>query len=602
MRGAPMRGVLDSVALWPVLVHWRALRRASRLVLYAHGGPSWIRLTAMRVLCRLLVGRSLDVRAVTNYELFATNAEAVRRIEAHPEAFNADVIRALAAFVSASHKDVVKYAKGVIIQRLSSKVFIRAALHGDDVRTIIATDDDRFAIYTGMATLSANGMRVLRWRITKLAAATLGASALVVHFLLRTTWRLRRSAALKSELIVQVNYFGDSGLQTFATEEYVFDSARVALLIDAWRPPSDVQLRDYKERLRQRGIRFADVRDFAIDPFLFMRLAASAVRLVRSTWRVLRTWDDVALMLRFLKAVLREELFLAHCDVRAMLCMDDYAPYHIVRTLVCRTRGVRVFGIQHSAGNGLHCVPNLAYVCFDRYLVFGRFYRQLFHPFWEDVPRVEFSYNRIDTQLRRGHQHLNRRSGARDRKRILITLPVTRKGTSFSTSYPNSSGMLDFLGDVGVEIPARADVLLRPKLTEGLTELRARIGNGPVKLLMDDEASTPELLADADLVIASNGSGIIMECALLRVPVLTYDYLGYLRHHWIGYGRDMCLSSAEELRSCLLAFVRGEPLDVDWERLWADMAYPNQGHTNRILERLLDERMELEPRSLASAR
>ena len=597
-----IRGVLDSAAFWPVLVHWRALRRVGRLVLYAHGEPGRIRLAALRVLCRLLVGKSLEVRVVRKNELYAINPEAVRRIEGHPDAFNADLLRALAAFVSARHTEVIKYAKSGMIHRLAAKLLVRAELHGGDVRSIVATEDDRFDIYSGVATpLSASGRGPLRWRVAKLATAVAGASALVALLLLRTKFRLRRSAALKSELIVQVNYFGDSGLQTFATDEYVFDSARVALLIDDWRPSSEAQLRHYKERLRQRGIRFADARDFAVDPSLFVRLAASTARLVGSTWRALRTWDDVVLMLRFLKAVLREELFLAHCDVRAMLCMDDYMPYHIVRTLVCRTRGVRVFGIQHSAGNGLHGMPNLAYVCFDRYLVFGGFFRQLFHPFWEDVPLVEFSYNRIDAQLRPGHQR-RRGSGAQGRKRILITLPVTSDGHAFSTLYPNYSGMLEFLGDVGVEIPARADVLVRPKVTEGLTELRARIGNGPVKLLMQDAGSTPDLLADADLVIASNGSAIIVECALLRVPVVTYDYLGYLRHHWIGYGRDMCLSSSDEVRACLLAFVRGEALDVDWERLWADMAYPNQGDSHHILERLLDERSEPEPPTLAYAR
>lgn len=560
----------------------------------------------MRVLCRLLIGRSPDVRAVRTQDLYATNLDAVRRLEAHPEALNSDLIRALAAFVSAPHKDVVKYAKSVLIQTVSAKVFIRGALHGDDGRTIIATDDDRFAAYRGVAPiLCASGAKVLRWRVARLAAATLGASALVVHLLLRTKLRLRRPAPLNTELLVQATHFvyGDSDMRReFTSEEYVFDSARVALLIDAWRPLSDMYLRQYTERLRRRGIRFADVHDFAIDPPLFVRLAASTARLVRSTWRVLRTWDDVALMLRFQRVVLREELFLAHCDVRAMLCMDDYAPYHIVRTLVCRTRGVRVFGIQHSAGNGLHGMPNLAYVCFDRYLVFGRFFRQLFYPFWEDVPLVEFSYNRIDARLRRGGRRRNRPSDGQDRKRILITLPSTERGQAFSTLYANSSGMLDFLADVGAEIRGGADIQIRPKHTDGTAELQAKLGNSPVKWLMDDETSTPELLVGADLVIASNGSAVIVECALLRVPVVTYDYLGVLRHHWIRYGGDMCLSSAEELRACVLAFVRGEPLDVDFERLWADMAYPNQGDTNRILERLLDERTEPERCSLAYAR
>lgn len=238
------RGVLDSAAFWPVLVHWRALRRVGRLVLYAHGEPGRIRLAALRVLCRLLVGKSLEVRVVGKHALYSTNPEAVRRIEAHPEAFNADLIRALAAFVSARHTEVIKYAKSGIIHRLAAKLLVRAALHGDDVRSIVATEDDRFEIYSGVATpLSASGRGPLRWRVAKLAAAIAGASALVARLLLRTKFRLRRPAALKIDLIAQANYFGDTKLRTFTTEDYVFDPARVALLItDAWRPaPHDMR-------------------------------------------------------------------------------------------------------------------------------------------------------------------------------------------------------------------------------------------------------------------------------------------------------------------------------------------------------------------------
>ena len=169
-------------------------------------------------------------------------------------------------------------------------------------------------------------------------------------------------------------------------EDYALDLNRVALLItDAWRPASNDKMRRFKDGLRRHKIRFADVRDFAIDPKLLMGLLSVAARVVRRTWKRIGTWRDLELALRFLRVLLQEEVVLAHCDVKAIVCRDDYASRHVVRTLLFRQRGVRTLGIQHSAGNGLHGVPTLAYVCFDRYLIVGLFFRDLFRPYWDDV-------------------------------------------------------------------------------------------------------------------------------------------------------------------------------------------------------------------------
>jgi hypothetical protein len=594
MSCVSFQAVLDSASPWVVWRRLWRLRRAQTLILYWNTGLAGLRLRLTVWLCRILFGKNPVVKPIRSWMLLAANPEAVRALESENAGFNRGLIRAIAAHLDAPEKDVLKFVKSSLVDGLAAKAHIRTQLGaspGDAV--LILTDNDRFHLYPASgAVLRGDGEAIFRWRPARLCGAMLGAIAVLARRMAGAGFRLRRRAPMASDLFVHAAHFGyaDGIRREFVSEDYVFDPSRVALLItDKWRAP-DERLRQYKEHLRRRGIRHADVADFAIDPGLLLRLAAVTINFVRRTWREVAAFSDLKILLQCLNFLLEEEIFLAHCRPKALLCFDDYAPGHIVRTLLYRQRGVRTFGIQHSAGNGLHGVPNLAYVCFDRYLIFGRFFRKLFHPYWEDVPLVEFSYNRIDKFLRSRAEGSSASGLPRvpGKKNILITLPSTTSAEGVSV-FPNNAGMLDFLRGVDAEISERGCLFVRPKYKEGIDEMKERIANDRVRFVVEHEASTTELLASADLVVASNGSGILMECALLRVPVLTYDYFGFLRKHWTPYGNDLCLNSAEEIRSRLLAFLRGEALDVDWERLWSDLVYPNDGHTNRILERLLDE-------------
>ncbi len=34
-------------------------------------------------------------------------------------------------------------------------------------------------------------------------------------------------------------------------------------------------------------------------------------------------------------------------------------------------------------------------------------------------------------------------------------------------------------------------------------------------------------------------------------------------------------------------FVNDKPLDVDWDLLWSEMVYPNNGNTNQVIEGMI---------------
>jgi len=89
-------------------------------------------------------------------------------------------------------------------------------------------------------------------------------------------------------------------------------------------------------------------------------------------------------------------------------------------------------------------------------------------------------------------------------------------------------------------------------------------------------------------VIAAAGSGILCECSLLKVKVVCYDILGFLKDDWISYGKDLYIDNAKDLHRVIERFINDKPLDVDWDLLWSEMVYPNQGNTNEVTEELLN--------------
>ena len=156
--------------------------------------------------------------------------------------------------------------------------------------------------------------------------------------------------------------------------------------------------------------------------------------------------------------------------------------------------------------------------------------------------------------------------------------------------FPNAIGMLDFLRDLDDSILSLANVYVRPKyLYEGIYDIRKYINNSSVQFLLEDSYTTTELLNAADFVVASNGSGVIVECSLLQKKVVTYDYFGCLKNNWSKFGDNMCIQDGVKLRNIILAVLQGKLIDVNWPYLWQDMAYRNVRNSSEILKEIIEQ-------------
>jgi hypothetical protein len=77
--------------------------------------------------------------------------------------------------------------------------------------------------------------------------------------------------------------------------------------------------------------------------------------------------------LAVMKMKIDAEIFYYQYDVNVFIAQDEYSPFHIVRTLVAWSHGNSTIGFSH--GDDCHHTAALNYLVFDKFAVWGEFYR-----------------------------------------------------------------------------------------------------------------------------------------------------------------------------------------------------------------------------------
>jgi len=589
--------VCDYISIYGFFVNIRSLKKANEIILYkAEGSLSdkfWI--TLLRFLNVIVLRKQITIETINVSTYFSLNPEVIEIIERNTGKINVDLVSVINRFLNGTDKDIIKYVKRSLIDVLQKKLYIRKQLEEDNKTNnyLIITDKNHFGIYNGLCDVFEDDY-LLRNRLFVYIINICFAIFIFFKILLQFKLRYKINKKFHVDLLVQAQHFGYSGTirRNILSEDYVFDKKRVSLLItNMWRPASSKETMKYKRECDEKGIRYVDVRDFCNDFQGIFVLIRTLVKYGIATDIAFRSRRDTYTYFLSLYQFLLETIYLRNYSCKAILCFDDYLALHIARTLIYRRYSIKTFGIQHSLGNGVHGTPSVAYVCFDKYLIWGNFFRELFAPFWDDVDTVKFSYNRIDNILRSReendiyHSHLFSIIPRSRKKNIVITPPQFNEVLN---PLLNSIGFIKFLNNLDGLILESCNVYIRPKTKDNITEFRQLINNDSIKFILNDNCTTTELLSIADLVIASAGSGVMCECALLRVKVICYDFLGCVKEYWMRFCSDVYCDSAESLYCKIKAFVNDEPLNVNWDHVWDEMVYPNEGNTNKIIQNLLD--------------
>jgi hypothetical protein len=405
---------------------------------------------------------------------------------------------------------------------------------------------------------------------------------------------LKRKKIFYSDLLVHANRFSDETKTGFLSEDLVFDKKKVSLLITSLWRPSITDLNIYKNQLKRKGIRYVDTKELVITAYEYMLILKFLVFKIIFSRKRYNTFTEVYTYMLCLYQYCLESLYFCNYTCKAILCFDDYLSLHIMRTLLHRQRGIKTFGIQHALGTGIIQSPLRVYVCFDKYLIWGKFFVKMYKPYWDDLTLVKYSYSRIDKLLRERQivkQPMNLRSlDMADNGKINILFAAPYNRDYFNGETENIQGYFDYLKSIDQNIANKANIYLRPKdKMRDIDRVLRHIDTKNVKILASNHYTTAELLSQSDLVVTTAGSGILWECSLLKVKVVCYDIFGFLKDDWVGYGKDMYIDNTKDLYQIIERFINGKPLEVNWNMLWDELVFPNDGNTNEVIKELLNQ-------------
>lgn len=266
-----------------------------------------------------------------------------------------------------------------------------------------------------------------------------------------------------------------------------------------------------------------------------------------------------------------EHLFFSNVVCHQYIGLDDHSARHFIRHKQLHRQNAESIGVQHSAGNGLFGGPTLALISFDRYLVWNQFIFSLFEKYWPKEKVQLTGYLRLEKSNRSSENRCRPQQGD---FRIFLTLPRAPSKDFFEYNFKNFSVLYELIEWVKNE--ANVSLILKYKPGDknwlglpGLEELD--INRPKICFVRPKTYSNEDLIEEVDLVVASNGSGMIQEALIMNKTVISIDYFGCLLDLWKDFGSDFMHGDSEGLLRCLQCLKNNERIDVDDERLFVLM-------------------------------
>ncbi len=360
----------------------------------------------------------------------------------------------------------------------------------------------------------------------------------------------------------------------------------------------------YKEYMDRHGLAYADNKQF--------RLTGSFIQLAwRTEWNLIKAVlsnllrikiDRMQLVLvqmlpKLLYYYLEKHLEIENVRYSVELVRDDYNAGHVINTLLCRKYKRQTIGIQHTASP--YDAPQLAFVEFDRYSLYGNLYEKLFSPFWNEQQVVPTGREGLDwvIEIYKDHSHI---SDLKERMRKLYqerkyTVVILFPGVAerclvnrWKEMYRGLELVMNTDADVNVFLRFRQLAHLEYEYTQCFKELAEK----DERFILDhDNFLTQDLMAISDLIITPNASLGINEASAVDKKVLTFDYTNTATLYFDGFGDDFVMTTAEQVQNAFIGLENDfSGFHCDWDGMKMSLNYHTDG---RNCERLHDAVYEM---------
>ena len=360
----------------------------------------------------------------------------------------------------------------------------------------------------------------------------------------------------------------------------------------------------FQEGMDELGYDYVHINSFKLTPKFITVLFKTQFRIIPAFLQSLTRLGinrDTVIMSRFLiKAVyyyLDKHFELTNVKYKIDLVKDDYNPAHVINSIVVRKYSSKSVGVQHTASP--YDSPQLCFVEFDLYIVYGDFYVNLFRNCWSRINLAKTGREILDysTELSRDKKKSqeirsrfnNEFGNTKYRILVLLSGPAhVNRENMWREFYLGMKKVSEL--DMDIQVVLRLRELVHSKTHKYIKKI-VEIGNSDPRFLTSlTDFSTQELMPICDLVITPNSSFGINEALAVGKQVFTFDLTGAARLYFDGYGKDLVMQTSDDLRAVFQGLENNfASLDCDWERLSKELNYQSDGNNcSRIRKALSD--------------
>lgn len=322
--------------------------------------------------------------------------------------------------------------------------------------------------------------------------------------------------------------------------------------------------------------------------FIFGNIHSFLKHLFSTGWKSHYSHPSLAIMLMKIEA----EIFYHQYDVKVFIARDEYSAFHIVRTLVARSHGNFTVGFSH--GDDCHHAAYMNYIVFDKFAVWGEFYRNhheksLKHSNtviagagiygldktynWQLKNKVPLRYKSIRQEFK-----IIGIFASSFAPEIFITKELTMK------FFKTVLDLTDQYEGYYRIIKQKTDELDDPEFKELL--------KGHKNVIIEEKMWTYRLLPILDVLICSNMTSIGIEGLVAGKKVFYYDVTNNKDHNIYATYSDFLVAFDEEKldRNLNRYFIEGQYLPQELiDKITKSHGYKFDGNViNRIRESCMD--------------
>ena len=157
---------------------------------------------------------------------------------------------------------------------------------------------------------------------------------------------------------------------------------------------SPVRVQRFMTRCAKNKIEVIDPKSLIYNLPLMLKIIKRVTTSLLLLTKIRRNIPTARLICLVVQSFVIETINLSNYLPKYILSYEDMSIGHLVRGTMLRASRIDYYGVAHSSGSGLYGNPSLAFIEFDKYFVWNKFYLSLFKNYWNSSDCIIAGYPR----------------------------------------------------------------------------------------------------------------------------------------------------------------------------------------------------------------